>query len=103
MAHPISPQDPASTVAFGHATPILRVADLAASLAWYRDQLGFVVKWQTPVFAGVARGEMQVSDPDGHVLRFGSDHVPGEPMGDWLDGDGRRWRLQPDGSWRADV
>jgi len=34
------------------------------------------------------------------VLRFGSDAVAGEPIGDWLDGDGVRWSWQPDGSWR---
>jgi hypothetical protein len=41
-----------------------------------------------------------VSDPDGHVLRFGADLLPGEPIGEWLDGDGRRWLPVPDGGWR---
>lgn len=150
MTNPAPPPHPASPVEFGRATPILRVADMETSLAWYRDQLGFTIKWQTPVFTGLARGEMslmlalddqghagtwvyvgvddadalhlelrargvairqppvnfpwgaremQVCDPDGHVLRFGSDAGPGEPMGDWLDGAGGRWVLQPDGSW----
>jgi hypothetical protein len=45
--------------------------------------------------------ECQVMDPDGHVLRFGAESQPGEPLGDWLDGQGRRWTPQPDGSWRA--
>jgi len=45
--------------------------------------------------------ELHVSDPDGHVLRFGSDAVPGEPIGDWIDGAGARWLPQSDGSWRA--
>lgn len=104
--------------------PILRVADLAASLGFYRQVLGFSVDWEagadmasvsrdgkpimlchggqgqpgTWVWVGVedaralhdevaARGarirlaparhewalEFQVEDPDGHVLRFGSD------------------------------
>jgi catechol 2,3-dioxygenase-like lactoylglutathione lyase family enzyme len=44
--------------------------------------------------------ELHVRDPDGHVLRFGADAVPGAPYGDWLDGAGRWWRPQPDGSWR---
>ena len=35
--------------------------------------------------------ECQITDPDGHVLRFGADLRGGEPMGDWLDGSGRRW------------
>jgi hypothetical protein len=42
-----------------------------------------------------------VSDPDGHVLRFSADLRPGEPMGEWLDGDGRRWVLEPNGNWSA--
>jgi catechol 2,3-dioxygenase-like lactoylglutathione lyase family enzyme len=35
--------------------------------------------------------EMQVEDPDGNVLRFGSDPRPGEPDGEWLDMYGRKW------------
>ena len=35
--------------------------------------------------------ECQVMDLDGHVLRFGADLTPNEPMGVWLDGDGQRW------------
>jgi len=31
-----------SSVTFGHCTPILRVADLDASLAYYTGVLGFV-------------------------------------------------------------
>ena len=45
--------------------------------------------------------ECQVTDPDGHVLRFGADLRPGEPMGEWLDGGGKRWIRRPDGGWRA--
>ena len=44
--------------------------------------------------------ECQITDPDGHVIRFGGEAMPGEPLGDWLDGDGKRWTPQPDGSWR---
>ena len=45
--------------------------------------------------------ECQVTDPYCHVLRFGSESRPGEPLGEWLDGQGRRWLPQPDGEWRA--
>lgn len=45
--------------------------------------------------------ECQIGDPDGHVLRFGADLKYGEPMGAWLDGDGRRWMLSGDGGWQA--
>jgi len=42
--------------------------------------------------------EMQVEDPDGNVLRFGSDPREGEPDGPWLDMNGDRWIQLPDGS-----
>jgi uncharacterized glyoxalase superfamily protein PhnB len=45
--------------------------------------------------------ECQVTDPDGHVLRFGAESNPDEPLGDWLDGQGKLWSPQPDGSWRV--
>jgi catechol 2,3-dioxygenase-like lactoylglutathione lyase family enzyme len=45
--------------------------------------------------------ECQVTDPDGHVLRFGAESSPEEPLGDWLDGKGRRWIPRPDGSWQV--
>jgi catechol 2,3-dioxygenase-like lactoylglutathione lyase family enzyme len=35
--------------------------------------------------------EMQVEDPDGNVLRFGSDPKKDEPEGEWLDMHGNRW------------
>lgn len=35
--------------------------------------------------------EMQISDPDGHVLRFGSDPREDQPFGEWVDMHGRRW------------
>ena len=43
--------------------------------------------------------ELHVFDPDGHVLRLGSDAAPGEPPGEWLDEAGVRWLPQPDGGW----
>ena len=43
--------------------------------------------------------ECQITDLDGHVLRFGADLRPDEPLGDWLDARGRRWQPQPDGGW----
>ena len=44
--------------------------------------------------------EMQVEDPDGNVLRMGSEPLEGEPTGEWLDMEKRRWSMSPDGSWR---
>jgi catechol 2,3-dioxygenase-like lactoylglutathione lyase family enzyme len=43
--------------------------------------------------------ELHVEDPDGNVLRFGSDNKPGEPFGDWLDGRGILWRRGREGGW----
>jgi catechol 2,3-dioxygenase-like lactoylglutathione lyase family enzyme len=41
---------------FGGITPILRVANLDASLAYYVDVLGFSIQWQYKgVIAGIAR------------------------------------------------
>ena len=39
---------------------------------------------------------MQVADPDGNVLRLGSEPLAGEPVGEWLDASGRRWRRDVD-------
>ena len=44
--------------------------------------------------------EMQVEDPDGNVLRLGSDPKKDEPNGTWLDMHGVRWASQPDGGWK---
>ena len=41
--------------------------------------------------------EMQVEDPDGNVLRIGSDPRRGEPDGEWLDMYGDRWGRTADG------
>jgi catechol 2,3-dioxygenase-like lactoylglutathione lyase family enzyme len=35
--------------------------------------------------------EMQVEDPDGNVLRFGSDTKRGEPYGPFMDMHGKLW------------
>lgn len=43
--------------------------------------------------------ECHIIDPDDHVIRFGADLKPGEPMGEWLDSEGRRWMPTADGGW----
>jgi len=136
-----------SSAILHHATPILRVNDLAASLAYYVGPLGFKIDWQAGNFAAVSRGtctlfltedaqghggtwlwiatsdtevlfaewsesgakirqgptnfpwgslEMQVTDPDGHVLRFASDGKKDVPYGPWMDADGRLWPMDAD-------
>ena len=42
--------------------------------------------------------EMQVLDPDGNVLRFGSEPKEDQPFGPWMDMQGRLWNLI-DGRW----
>lgn len=43
--------------------------------------------------------EMQVEDPDGNILRLGSDQKNDQPIGEWLDMNGTRWASSPTGEW----
>jgi catechol 2,3-dioxygenase-like lactoylglutathione lyase family enzyme len=43
--------------------------------------------------------EMQVEDLDGNVLRLGSDSKSDQPVGEWLDMHGKRWKMSIDGEW----
>ncbi len=43
--------------------------------------------------------EMQVEDPDGNVLRMGSEPKPEQPIGPWLDMHGVLWKPSPGGGW----
>lgn len=43
--------------------------------------------------------EMQAEDLDGNVLRLGSDSKPDQPIGEWLDMSGDRWKMLEDGDW----
>ena len=43
--------------------------------------------------------EMQIEDPDGNVIRFGSEPRRDEPFGPWLDMHGVRWQYT-DGGWQ---
>lgn len=47
--------------------------------------------------------EMQIQDPDGNVLRMGSEPKDGVPFGPWLDMHGRRWMPKPDGGWTSET
>lgn len=129
--------------------PILRVADLAASLDYYVRVLGFRIDWSHGgLIASVSRDgcvlmlsqgdqghpgswtwigvedcaamhdelrangakirnppqnfpwalEMQIEDPDGNVLRVGSESIEGAPFGRWRDMNGTLWQLA-DGGW----
>ena len=43
--------------------------------------------------------EMQVADPDGNVLRIGSEPDGDTSRGEWLDASGRTWRRFAGGEW----
>ncbi len=43
--------------------------------------------------------EMQVEDPDGNVLRLGSEPKPEQPIGPWLDMNGDLWEPLAGGGW----
>jgi hypothetical protein len=43
--------------------------------------------------------EMQVEDPDGNVLRFGSEAKSDQPIGEWLDMRGDRWVTSNGSEW----
>ena len=59
------------TVGFEGVTPILRVRDIDASIAYYIEKLGFRVNWKFPYFADVARGKFSIflsKDDQGHFV-----------------------------------
>lgn len=43
--------------------------------------------------------EMQIQDPDGNVLRLGSEPKEDQSVGEWLDMQGLSWAMSPDGGW----
>jgi catechol 2,3-dioxygenase-like lactoylglutathione lyase family enzyme len=48
--------------------------------------------------------EMQIEDPDGHVLRLGSEPKADRPFGEWRDMRGDIWLMSPTGTWtRSNV
>lgn len=60
-----------SAVGFEGVNPIFRVGNLAASLEYYVQKLGFKLMWQTPVFACVARGRCHLFLSVGDQGHFG--------------------------------
>ena len=51
---------------FHHASPILRVNNLAASIRYFRDVLGFSLDWHDPSqFASVTRGDANLMLTEG--------------------------------------
>lgn len=121
---------------FERTVPILRVSDMAESVRFYTEVLGFTnADWGSEHFTGVSRDEatiflcrgsqgqpgtwswvgvedvstlyeeyiqsgvplrhpprnypwaleIHVEDPDGHMLRFGSEPLCDRPFDDWVD------------------
>jgi uncharacterized glyoxalase superfamily protein PhnB len=144
-------QEVAIRPVLGGIVPILRVRDLAESVAYYVRVLGFTHDWTHGTVASIHRDrasamlcegdqgqpgtwlwigvndvdalyaelqqrgarlrhpptnypwgsrECQVSDLDGHVLRFGADVLAGEAAGPFRDGEGRLWFPEAGGGWR---
>ena len=50
----------AKPVIFYGTNPVLRVADLEASISYYVDKLGFHINWQYPKMADVERGRTSI-------------------------------------------
>jgi catechol 2,3-dioxygenase-like lactoylglutathione lyase family enzyme len=70
-------------IALGGVTPILRVANLAASIDYYTTKLGFKVNWGFPdegksFFASISRGRCNL------FLSVGDQGHPGSWV--WIDG-----------------
>jgi catechol 2,3-dioxygenase-like lactoylglutathione lyase family enzyme len=59
-------------VGFEGVNPILRVQNVAASIDYYVQKLGFKVDWQTPIFASVSRGRCGIFLSQGDQGHFGS-------------------------------
>lgn len=43
--------------------------------------------------------EMQIADPDGNVIRIGSEPKKGAAEGEWLDANGVLWKKLSDAKW----
>jgi catechol 2,3-dioxygenase-like lactoylglutathione lyase family enzyme len=83
----------------GHATPILRVQNLDASLAYYVDTLGFKVNWHVPGYASVSRDRctlMLCEGSQGHSgtwVWIGSDDI--KPLWEEFRTKGAKLRHPP--------
>ena len=75
------------------------VSDVDAVYEEYRRS-GAIVRQAPTNFSWAC--EMQVADPDGNVLRIGSDSKPNQPYGPWLDMRGRLWAMNAEGEWTLD-
>jgi len=75
-----------ASINFHHASPILRVNDLEASINYFCNTLGFELDWQDPTqFASVSRGDAYL------MLSVGDQATP--PAWVWLGvGDTRALR-----------
>ncbi len=100
-----------ASVRRGEAVIMLATGDQGKGEAWLyvgvddvdqlRDEIvpkGAVVRTGPANYPWGAR-ELHIEDPEGNVLRFGSD-ATGAPDGDWIDSRGHRWAYTPEGHWQ---
>jgi catechol 2,3-dioxygenase-like lactoylglutathione lyase family enzyme len=96
-------EDNFASVSRGQANIMLCQGDQGAGRAWiyigigdtealYEEYLkkGAVIRQKPTNFSWAL--EMQVQDPDGNVIRFGSDPKKNRPTGPWLDMNGKEWK-----------
>lgn len=89
-----------SPMRFPPACPEVPVASLTAALAYYREQLGFVVDWSDDQLglAGLSRGEARLFVGDaGYRAALGA----GGPIVLWLNLDGRAEVDELHAEWAA--
>jgi catechol 2,3-dioxygenase-like lactoylglutathione lyase family enzyme len=73
----MKPPEPAATVRFGAATPILRIFDIRKAREFYIDYLGYRVDWEhrfepeLPIYMQISR--------DGSTLHLSEHHGDGSP------------------------
>ena len=93
---------------FGPAAPIFRVADLAASIRYYVDSLGFKIDWETPYIASVSRDRCCIflaQGDQGHPGVWTWTGVPdAEALHEELKGRGARVRQGPTNfQWALEI
>jgi catechol 2,3-dioxygenase-like lactoylglutathione lyase family enzyme len=92
---------------FQHAIPILRVADLRASIDHYVNVLGFKVDWETPYLVSVSRERcclfLSMGDQGhpGSWVWIGLEDTDLDALCDELRGRGAKIRNPPTNFWWA--
>jgi catechol 2,3-dioxygenase-like lactoylglutathione lyase family enzyme len=75
------------------------IGDVDKLFGEYRST-GAIIRQEPTNFSWAC--EMQVQDPDGNVLRFGSGTKVDQPYGPWLDMHGHVWIWQENDHWKKE-